>query len=125
MRVLIVEDDKAVRQAFAKILEQAGFVVTAVPDAVDAFREIKQDSKIDVVVCDVALPGLEGTTFYEHLAQRYPALKRRVVFVTGYAKDDNTRKLLEHTGRPFLTKPVELKDFLTAVMRTALQPGTK
>ena len=124
MQALIIEDDSAVRKAYQKILEKAGFGVTAVPDAVDAFKEIKT-TNFDVVVCDVALPGLEGTTFFELLRQRYPQTAHRVVFVTGYGKDANTRKLLEHTGRPFLTKPVDLKEFLTAVMRTAQGPKAK
>ncbi|HEY2825916.1 MAG TPA: response regulator [Gemmatimonadales bacterium] len=125
MRVLIVEDDNAVRQAFSKILEQAGFVVVQAPDADHAFSEIKKSSKFDAVVCDVALPGLEGTAFFEHLSQHNPELADRLVFVTGYSRDDNTKKLLEHTGRPFLTKPVDVKDFLAAVVRTAQHPGAK
>ena len=125
MRALLVEDDNAVRQAFAKVLSQAGFEVAAVPTGMDAFGELKKGSKFDVVVCDVALPGMEGTTFFEHLGQQYPDLSHRVVFVTGYGRDDKTRKLLEHTGQPFLTKPVDLKDFLAAVMRIAQSSGGK
>jgi CheY-like chemotaxis protein len=78
-----------------------------------------------VVVSDFAMPGMEGTTFFEHLKEQYPALALRVVFVTGYGNDEKTKKLLEHTGRPYLAKPVDLRDFLTVVMRTAQRPGQK
>src|SRR5690348_14537913 len=112
MRVLLVEDDTAVRKAFTKILDQAGFTVTAVANGVEAFVELKKSSSFDVVVSDFAMPGMEGTTFFEHLGHQYPALALRVVFVTGYGNDEKTRKLLEHTGRPYLAKPVDIKDFL-------------
>ena len=114
MQVLIIEDDNAVRLAYKKVLEGTGFSVTAVGDGVDAFAYLKK-TKFDAILCDVALPGLEGTTFYEHLQEQYPQMADRVVFVTGYAKDANTKKLLEHTGRPYLSKPVEMKDLLATV----------
>jgi DNA-binding response OmpR family regulator len=124
MQALIIEDDNALRKAYQKILEREGFTVSAVSNAVDAFEKIMK-TNFDVVVCDVALPALEGTTFFELLTQRYPQTAQRVLFVTGFAKDENTRKLLEHTGRPYLTKPVDLKVFLTAVMRTAQGSAAK
>ena len=118
MQVLIIEDDNAVRKAYTKALEGAGCRVTAVADGVDAFRRLKKE-QFDVLVCDVALPGLEGTTFFQHLSERYPRQANRVLFVTGYAKDANTKKLLEHTGRPYLSKPVDVDKFVIAVTQVA------
>ena len=120
MQVLIIEDDAPVRHSYVKILEQAGFEVTSASNGVDAFRVLPKGT-FQAVVCDVALPGLEGTTFFELLSQRYPDLAERVLFVTGYGRDDNTRRLLEHTGRPFLTKPVELPHLVAAVTKVARQ----
>ena len=118
MQVLIIEDDNAVRKAYTKALEGTGYRVTAVANGVDAFRILKKQ-QFDALVCDVALPGLEGTTFFQHLSERYPGQANRVLFVTGYAKDANTKKLLEHTGRPYLSKPVDVDKFVIAVTQVA------
>jgi DNA-binding response OmpR family regulator len=120
MDVLLIEDDPAVRSAYGKALQQHGFKVTAVANAVDAFNLIEK-SGFNAIVCDVVLPGLEGTTFYERLVDRHEELADRVVFVTGWGSDEKTKKLLQHTGRPFLTKPVDISQLVSTVTQVVIR----
>ena len=122
MKVLLIDDDAEVRDAFARILEKSGFEVTRVDGAHPAFDALETGS-FDAIVCDVILPKLDGTTFYEDLAERYPKMAERVLFVTGWSGDDKVIRLLKYTGRPFLNKPVELEDLVGAVREVAELAG--
>jgi DNA-binding response OmpR family regulator len=118
MDALVVEDDRSVQDALSKALKTAGFKVTLAGTADDALRLVKQRA-FGVIVCDFALPGMDGTTLFERLQAADPANANRVVFVTGWASDAKTRRLLEHTGRPFLTKPVEINALLAVARQVA------
>ncbi len=118
MDVLVIEDDRSVQDALGKALKTGGFKVTLAGTAADALRLVK-DRTFLVIVCDFALPGMDGTTLFEHLQAADPANVNRVVFVTGWASDAKTRRLLEHTGRPFFTKPVEVNALLAVVRQVA------
>lgn len=118
MRVLIVEDDAAVRSTFARALTQAGHATHEVGSAVEALGALA-GTQVDVIVCDFTLPGMDGSTFHQKLSEAAPALADRVVFVTGWARDPRTRALLDYTGQPLLEKPVELSDLVAAVQRVS------
>lgn len=59
-RVLVVEDDDALRELYRQELVQAGFLVTAVPDGVDALKRIDAGLLPDVIVLDLLLLRLNG-----------------------------------------------------------------
>ncbi len=104
--VLIVDDDKAVRDAFARVLKHAGMDVTAVENGVLGLRELGQ-REFDAVVCDYKMPELGGEGFFEQLEELFPEVTRRVVFVTAYADDPKIRGFLDQTGQVVLAKPVD------------------
>lgn len=120
MDVLIIEDDPAVRSAYTKALQQHGFQVTSVSNAAEAMA-VLETRGFNAILCDVILPGLEGTTFYERLVDRFEQMADRVVFVSGWGGDEKTRKLVQHTGRPFLTKPVDISQLVSTVTQVVIR----
>jgi len=64
IRVLVVEDDNALRELYRHELVQAGFLVTAVPDGVDALQRIDAGLLPDVVILDLMLLRLNGLDLY-------------------------------------------------------------
>ncbi|MEX0690766.1 MAG: response regulator [Gemmatimonadales bacterium] len=118
MHVLVVDDDAAVRSTFARALTQIGFSAHEAATPVDALAVLKKQP-MNAIICDFAMPGMDGSTFHQRLLEVAPDVADRIVFVTGWAKDPKTRKLLDHTGQPLLEKPVELNDLITHVRRTA------
>ena len=118
--VLIVDDDAQVGRTHGRILERAGFAVTAAENGLAALAELQQHS-FQVILLDVQMPFLEGSAFYDELARLYPGLRRRVIFVTGHAGDTKVQKFLRDTGRPILTKPVEAAALVAAVRQAADQ----
>ncbi len=118
MDVLIVEDDADVRRSHSKILERAGFMVTGVDNGLAAFAELQQRT-FHTIVCDIKMPFLDGKSFYQQLEETLPTMASRVVFVTGWAGDESTRRFLEETGQPFLRKAVEVAELVNAVQEIA------
>ncbi|WP_176439039.1 hybrid sensor histidine kinase/response regulator [Puniceibacterium sediminis] len=118
-RVLVAEDEDAVRKTLVTILERAGYVVTATSSGDKAFAVFNADPTFDLLLTDIVMPGkLQGTHLAKALRQIRSDLP--VVFMSGYA----TEAMVHGNGlRPEdirLMKPVQRLDILAAVA-TVLQ----
>ena len=69
------------------------------------------------------MPFLEGKSCFRELQQTFPAMATRVVFVTGLAEEDETKRFLQQTGQPYLAKPVRPNDLVAAVAQMAKKPA--
>jgi CheY-like chemotaxis protein len=82
--VLVVEDDRELRELYRRTLAIAGYSVAAVEDGIDALRRIDVSArKPDVLVLDMALPRLGGRDVQRELASRADTRDIQVVVVTG------------------------------------------
>ena len=111
--VLIVDDDRLTCETFESVLRGAGYAVRVAENAMEAILELHL-RPVHVIVCDVRMPYVGGTDFYQQLTQELPALAERVVFVTG-AMDRDTRSRLDDTGRPVLSNPVDHTELVRLV----------
>ena len=118
MDVLLVEDEPGTRQTYTKLLERAGFRVNAVENGLAAIAELNEHS-FRALVLDVGLPFLEGRKLYNELVDSYPAMAKRVIFVTGNLSDEEVLRFLDETGRPYLGKPASATELVGIVRRTA------
>ncbi|MGD2136092.1 MAG: response regulator [Gemmatimonadales bacterium] len=119
--VLVADDDQRIAQLHAKLLERAGFMVTVVDNGLAAFAALQQQ-RYRAIVCDIQMPFLEGTRLYDQIREEFPEAAGRVVFVTGWAHDAETRKFLEQTGQPYLPKPVDFEKLVATVTRVVERP---
>src|SRR5262249_53088689 len=71
----------------------------------------------DVVVSDSKMPVLDGEGFYDALSLRFPALRERVIFVTGDLLSREKREFLSRAGVPFIAKPCDLGHLRRTVRR--------
>ncbi|MCD6352196.1 MAG: PAS domain S-box protein, partial [Armatimonadetes bacterium] len=113
-RLLVVDDEPAVRDVIRTALEAEGYSVESCGDAQDAL-ELLTEQDFDAVICDLRLPGMDGPTLYHLAARRRPELTRRFLFVTGDTVSEASRQFLQTTGAPALNKPFELDELHTAV----------
>jgi PAS domain S-box-containing protein len=91
--ILVVEDDDDVRAYFVEVLRDLNYRVLSAHDAVSALGLIDQEGiRIDLLLTDVVLPGMNGRQLAEKAQDRRPSLK--VLFTTGY-----TRNAIVHQGR--------------------------
>jgi len=112
----VVDDDPLVVRSMVRALR--GYRVDVAMDAAEARRRLEAHPSYALVLCDVVMPGLDGTTLYRQVRERRPELAQRFVFITGGALDVETRRFLEDAPVPTLTKPLEPGE-LEAVVRAA------
>jgi two-component system, cell cycle sensor histidine kinase and response regulator CckA len=116
-RVLLVEDERVVRELVGEVLERRGYEVTAAASPADALALCDTGVPFDVVVTDVVMPGMNGRELVESLRRLTNDL--RVVYVSGYADDVLPADSLRD-GERFLQKPFQL-DALIATVRETLE----
>jgi len=112
--VLVVEDDAAVRQGLARLLERSGFRALTADDAESALA-LLGGVAVDLVILDAVLPGLSGIAAYRTIHQRHPSA--RVLVVSGYGEGQMDPELRRDPGSSFLQKPFTHLELLEAVQR--------
>lgn len=116
--VLIVEDDPAVRALVSAVLKELGYGFVEAGDANTAVPIIESDQRIDLMISDVGLPGMNGRQLAEIGRQIRPDLK--VLFITGYAEHAAVRGGFLDPGMQLITKPFTF-DLLTAKVREMIR----
>ncbi|GGK36124.1 hypothetical protein SAMN04490189_5356 [Pseudomonas koreensis] len=112
--VLIVEDDPAVRVLVSAVLSELGYAFVEASDADGAVPILNSTQRIDLLISDVGLPGMNGRQLAEIGRQYRPGLK--VLFITGYAEHAAVRGGFLDSGMQMITKPFTF-DLLTAKVR--------
>jgi signal transduction histidine kinase len=110
--VLVVDDERAVREAFTLFLERDGHLVSSAADAAAAL-DILQDTPIDVVVSDIILPRTSGVELLESISKGWPNL--RVILITGEPSIDTAARAVRAGAHDYLTKPVTAAELQRAV----------
>ncbi len=116
--VLIVEDDPAVRVLVSAVLKELGYGFVEAGDANTAVPIIESEQRIDLLISDVGLPGMNGRQLAEIGRQIRPELK--VLFITGYAEHAAVRGGFLDPGMQLITKPFTF-DLLTAKVREMIK----
>nr|WP_159956617.1 ATP-binding protein [Pseudomonas sp. R76] len=116
--VLIVEDDPAVRVLVCAVLKELGYASVEAGDANTALPIIESGQRIDLLISDVGLPGMNGRQMAEIGRQLRPDLK--VLFITGYAEHAAVRGGFLDPGMQLITKPFTF-DLLTAKVREMIK----
>ena len=112
--ILLVEDEEAVRAFGARALAARGYTVLEAAsggEALDVVEEV--GGKIDLIVSDVVMPGMDGPTMFIELRKR--GVTAKVIFVSGYAEDAFAKNLPDGNDFGFLPKPFTLKQLIETV----------
>jgi len=105
--VLVVDDEPAVADVISKALARDGHTAHIASHGGVALDMLGR-GHYDVVVSDTKMPEMDGEAFYDELSRRFPALRSRIIFVTGDVLSREKREFIERTHAPFLTKPCDL-----------------
>lgn len=101
--VLVVEDDQAVRMLVLNVLDELGYRGHPAADARTAIPLLESSLRIDLLVTDVGLPGLNGRQLAEIARQHRPGLK--VLFMTGYAEKAAEKQHFLDDATDMIAKP--------------------
>jgi len=112
--ILVVEDEKTLREVTVALLQGAGYRVLEAKDPEEALRIITDsDPPIDLLLTDVVMPGRSGADLATEGRKRRPRL--RSVFMSGYTGDLVQRQGVEIDESSFLEKPFTKRSLLTKV----------
>jgi len=107
-RVLIVDDDRLLAETLRVLIrEQAEAEIQVVTSGSQAAKLLDTDVSFDAVICDLAMPGIDGIALYEQLARRGSPLARRFLFVTGGVTSESASSFLARASVPCLQKPFD------------------
>jgi DNA-binding NtrC family response regulator len=112
-KILIVDDDAALRYGLHRFLAAHGYEVCEAPNGVQAL-EILKGYAADLIITDYMMPEMNGLELLESLQVRWP--RPRVLLLTGYFSADAAVGILEGRAE-FLPKPVTLERLLSTVRR--------
>ncbi|MEQ9372525.1 MAG: hybrid sensor histidine kinase/response regulator [Coleofasciculus chthonoplastes F3-SA18-01] len=119
--VLVVDDAVALRRTLALTLERAGCRVLQARDGREALEQLRQSSAVDLVVCDIEMPNMNGFEFLGQRRQDPQISKVPVVMLTSRSNDKH-RWLARHLGaNAYFTKPYLEQEFLGAIEQILIQ----
>lgn len=115
--ILLVEDDRRVRESISAMLIEAGFAHHAV-DGAEAALGALSEHEIDVVLSDVRMPDGSGIELVRSMAERRPDIP--VVLMTGFASVDSAVEAMRAGALDYITKPFKL-EALEIILQRALE----
>jgi PAS domain S-box-containing protein len=111
--VLVVEDEQSVRDLVVEVLGDLGYRALQAADGPTGLALLQSDQRIDLLVTDIGLPGLNGRQVAETARQHRPELK--VLFMTGYAESAVIGAGFLQPGMAMITKPFPLETIATRI----------
>lgn len=113
-RVLVVDDDKAIRSLVTTVLTRHDYSVETTRNGEEAI-DAMAGSKFDVIILDLMMPKVDGFEVIEHMARTMPEQLRRCVIVLTAVASKDLRKLDDSRVFRVLRKPFDLSELVSAV----------
>lgn len=110
--ILVVEDDKDLREVLQQYLSEAGYLVRSAPDGIKALQMIEANEP-DLVMLDLGLPNLKGEMVCKEIKKRNPEIA--VIFLTGRDSTSDIVNGLDIGADDYVTKPFELDELLARI----------
>jgi len=123
IRILVVDDNPAMADTLADILEVKDFTVHAAASGANAL-EIQRDQPVDILLTDVKMPGMNGLELYRETRKLYHKLI--TIFMTAYSADELIQQGMSEGVKTILDKPLDMNflvRLLSAYRRTIAEAG--
>ncbi len=122
-RVLIIDDESAVRSSIRRFFERQHWVVEEAGDGAAGLARLVHTPDalpLDLIICDLRMPGVSGPEVHRWVSATRPELLNRLVFVSGDTASPETAAFLATSGCPILEKPFELSELAAVAARLSL-----
>jgi len=110
-KILIVDDEAAIRSALKEVLEYEGFTISEAPDGEAALKMVLKES-FDLIFCDIKMPKLDGLEFLSELKKE--EINVPVVMITGHGTIDTAVEAIKRGAYDFIQKPLDLNRVLVS-----------
>jgi two-component system, OmpR family, response regulator MprA len=121
MKILVVDDERAVRESLRRALELEGYEIELAADGSEALYRLEGDEELDAMILDVLMPGVDGLEVCRRL--RGSGSKLPVLMLTARTEVDDRVAGLDAGADDYVTKPFALEELL-ARMRALLRRTT-
>jgi CheY-like chemotaxis protein len=122
-RILIIDDEPLLGQTLLYAFK-GRHEVSICTGGREALSRLEQDSRFDLVLCDLMMPDVNGAAVYESVKRQYPELAERFVFMTGGAFTARAREFLaQHPGAQ-LEKPFNIADVERILVQLSSSGGS-
>ena len=112
MKVLIVDDERAIRNSLGEILGDEGYEVETAEDGAVALPKVEKE-KFDVIFCDIKMPGMDGIEVLGKLTEM--GIDAAVVMISGHADIDTAVECIKRGAFDFVQKPLDLNRILITI----------
>lgn len=110
-KILIVDDEAAIRSALKEVLEYEGFTISEAPDGETALKMVLKES-FDLIFCDIKMPKIDGLDFLSELKKE--EINVPVVMITGHGTIDTAVEAIKRGAYDFIQKPLDLNRVLVS-----------
>jgi len=116
VRVLVVDDEKVVREGCRRVLTGNDYEVLTAESGHSALEQLSKDS-IDLILLDLKMPGISGEEVLETVQDSYPDIP--VIIITGHGTIDTAVECMKKGAYDFITKPFQIDQFLLTIQRAS------
>jgi DNA-binding NtrC family response regulator len=109
MRIMLVDDEEGFLSTTKNVLERKGINVTTAMSGSEALEKLTQE-KIDVVILDVKMPGMDGVSALKAIKSRYSSVE--VIMLTGHGTVESALDGLRSGASDYLTKPIDIDELV-------------
>ncbi len=118
-KILVIDDEKAIRNSLKDILEYEKHEVTLAEDGKKGLKELSE-KEFDIVLCDIKMPGIDGTEVLNKAIEQN--IDSKFIMISGHGTVDTAVETIKKGAFDFLEKPLDLNRLLITV-RNALELG--
>jgi len=109
MRIMLVDDEEGFLSTTRNVLERKGINVSTAASGSEALEKLTQE-KIDVVVLDVKMPGMDGVSALKAIKSRHSSVE--VIMLTGHGTVESALEGLRSGASDYLTKPIDIDELV-------------
>jgi len=110
-KILVIDDEKSIRNTLREILEYEKFVVEDAADGPSAI-ELSSNNTYDVVLCDIKMPGMDGMEVLDHLLEKNDT---PVIMISGHGNIDTAVEAIKKGAFDYIAKPLDLNRLLITI----------
>lgn len=116
MKILVVDDERPIRNSLKEILGDEGYDVDVAEDGATAI-DMAEKEKYDVIFCDIKMPNMEGTEVLDKL--RNDGVDAAIIMISGHGDIDTAVECIKKGAFDFIQKPLDLNRILITIKNAA------
>ena len=116
MKILIVDDERAIRYSLKEILEMEGYTVETAENGLEGLEKARKE-KYDAIFCDIKMPQMDGTEMLSKLVEE--GIETPVIMVSGHADISTAVDCIKRGAFDFIEKPLDLNRILITLKNAA------